>query len=471
MLKKITALFCVFAIIFSQCPVINLSAKDSQAPILRSSTPGKYQEGMQKNVKIKLLFSENIYKGSTFSKIKITKSGKSVSIKAKISKKYLYIDHKYFFVNNSYYVINIPINAIKDAAGNLIKKSILIKFKIRSKSNEVEHNGAFSTSNILKINTVRKGVISKSTDIDFNKIVIANNGGKYDIWLSLEGEQNGKYNKNYAVALYDSEYNLVINVPLTHESMYYPSSSIELFEYPLQAGTYYMKVYSFNYNAAMSNITYSLQCNAFAPGYFDFDYKYESEPNDSYNLSTSLADGDYGEGQLLNSNDTDIYDFTIDKADDCEFVFALTNLDYFYYLTYINVKLYDSNFQFVADFQDFGEVKELINYHLEAGHYYISINSNNFKPMMPFLQYVVANITSTKDNAEKATCMDNLRTMDGSIIIAEVNGDTVSGIADLVPKYIKTAPVCPSGGTYTFVKATSTEGAHFVCSIPGHELP
>jgi len=78
---------------------------------------------------------------------------------------------------------------------------------------------------------------------------------------------------------------------------------------------------------------------------------------------------------------------------------------------------------------------------------------------------------STQETAKKAACIDNLRSMDSQIQVAAVDGVTITTVAGLVPDYITKTPTCPSGGTYSFVAATATAGAHFACSVATHVVP
>ncbi len=78
---------------------------------------------------------------------------------------------------------------------------------------------------------------------------------------------------------------------------------------------------------------------------------------------------------------------------------------------------------------------------------------------------------STQETAKKAACLDNLRSMNGQVMVAKADGVTITTVAGLVPTYIAKTPTCPSGGTYSFVAATATEAEHFACSVATHVLP
>ena len=76
---------------------------------------------------------------------------------------------------------------------------------------------------------------------------------------------------------------------------------------------------------------------------------------------------------------------------------------------------------------------------------------------------------SATSNAKVKTCKANLRTMDGAIQTYAAEHDAnPTTMAMLIPDYLKVEPTEPTGGTYTFVVATATAGAHVTCSVAGH---
>ncbi len=64
------------------------------------------------------------------------------------------------------------------------------------------------------------------------------------------------------------------------------------------------------------------------------------------------------------------------------------------------------------------------------------------------------------------TCIGNLRQIDSakSIWSTEHSGSPI--MEDLVPDYVRVAPECPSGGTYTL----GAEAENTVCSIESHVI-
>jgi methionine-rich copper-binding protein CopC len=134
MFKKAIAVLCTVSLIVSQGIILNVSAgPDKTAPVFKSSTPKNNQTGIATNAKVSIKFSENIYKSTNYSKIKLTKSGKTVSIKTSISKNIMTVSPKYSLSYNTFYLVSVPAKAVKDKAGNLNKKSFTIKFKTKAK--------------------------------------------------------------------------------------------------------------------------------------------------------------------------------------------------------------------------------------------------------------------------------------------------------------------------------------------------
>ncbi|MFA6309215.1 MAG: Ig-like domain-containing protein, partial [Clostridia bacterium] len=105
MLRKSISVLCALSLIFTMFITTEVSAKaDKTAPALKLATPKNNQANVVTNIKISLKFSENIYKGKNFSKIKITKTNKSIKTKATISKNYLKISHTYSLSYSATYV-------------------------------------------------------------------------------------------------------------------------------------------------------------------------------------------------------------------------------------------------------------------------------------------------------------------------------------------------------------------------------
>jgi prepilin-type N-terminal cleavage/methylation domain-containing protein len=84
----------------------------------------------------------------------------------------------------------------------------------------------------------------------------------------------------------------------------------------------------------------------------------------------------------------------------------------------------------------------------------------------------IPNFQKTRERASYLVCFENLTQIEAAKQIwgmeqGKQNGDLATP-EDLVGAtlYIRTAPECPAGGTYSF----GSIGTNAVCSIPGHEL-
>jgi prepilin-type N-terminal cleavage/methylation domain-containing protein len=82
----------------------------------------------------------------------------------------------------------------------------------------------------------------------------------------------------------------------------------------------------------------------------------------------------------------------------------------------------------------------------------------------------IPNFLKARTTAQKKACVANLGQIESAKQIWGVeNGKAVGdvpGQSDLVPTYIETMPLCPSGGTYEFNAIGQTP----VCSIADHTL-
>jgi prepilin-type N-terminal cleavage/methylation domain-containing protein len=84
----------------------------------------------------------------------------------------------------------------------------------------------------------------------------------------------------------------------------------------------------------------------------------------------------------------------------------------------------------------------------------------------------VPNFIRARESSRTSTCVSNLKQMDSAkeqyAMEARLAAGAGIAIGDIVPDYIKAAPACPSGGTYT----VGNVGANPTCSNGGtHVLP
>lgn len=80
----------------------------------------------------------------------------------------------------------------------------------------------------------------------------------------------------------------------------------------------------------------------------------------------------------------------------------------------------------------------------------------------------IPNFVKARQTAQQQACIANLKQIEGAKTLWALDGHSgTPGMEDLVDDYIKKAPVCPGGGTYT-INAVGTDPA---CDQSGHALP
>ncbi len=354
MLKKAIVIMCTLTLLFSQCFTANVFAKDTTAPVFKSSTPKNNATSIATNVKIKLKFSENIYKGSNFSKIKLTKSGKTVSIKTSISSTYLIISHTYLLANNKTYVLSVPVKAIKDKSGNYSKKAVTIKFKTKPVvAVKYMYNSKipYYPSNIydhFEYYSDGETIMYFFSEMDFNE---------YDSYLSDIGYEY--YNTDYL----DDGVTPVI---------YYYSEKNDCIMLISFIGEYFVIVSE----AIMPN-----------PGYID-----EIEPNDTLEDSDYLQQEMTAYGTLGDIFDLDVYRVIVDHAGYYN-IYSNFNVDSGNFSDNYEIFLCDNEDNVIADTTlvsdpSEGNYRYLNDYYLEPGEYFIEVTPNDsFNDSMTSMHY------------------------------------------------------------------------------------
>jgi prepilin-type N-terminal cleavage/methylation domain-containing protein len=88
----------------------------------------------------------------------------------------------------------------------------------------------------------------------------------------------------------------------------------------------------------------------------------------------------------------------------------------------------------------------------------------------------IPNFIKARQVSQKNACIANMKQIDGAINtwaleMNQVNGADPNGAITEIfgpAQYIKTEPVCPAGGTYTYLTIGATQG-HVECDLAGNE--
>jgi hypothetical protein len=122
-MKKIITIVCTIAILISMTPAAFAAAKDTKAPTITKTSPVDKATDIMKECEIVVRFSEIIKNGKTVDQINIMSAlGKEVAYSYEIKDNLLIITPKTKLAYNMNYTVTIPSGAVKDTAGNLLKK-------------------------------------------------------------------------------------------------------------------------------------------------------------------------------------------------------------------------------------------------------------------------------------------------------------------------------------------------------------
>jgi hypothetical protein len=122
-MKKLITIVCMIAILLSWAPSAHAAAKDTKAPTITKTSPVDKATDIMKECEIVIRFSELIKKGKTIDQINIISAlGKTVAYTYEIKDNLLVVTPKTKLAYNMNYTVTIPSGAVKDAAGNILKK-------------------------------------------------------------------------------------------------------------------------------------------------------------------------------------------------------------------------------------------------------------------------------------------------------------------------------------------------------------
>ena len=128
-MKKIISILCGIALLISMASPAYAAAKDTKAPVITKTNPSDKSIDVMRESEVVLRFSENIKKSKTFDTISITSVlGKSITYTYEIKDNLLVITPKSDLTYNTDYTVNIPAGAVKDSAGNNLKKAYTFNF-------------------------------------------------------------------------------------------------------------------------------------------------------------------------------------------------------------------------------------------------------------------------------------------------------------------------------------------------------
>ena len=122
-MKKFITIVCTIAILLSCVPAALAAAKDTKAPTITKTSPVDKATDVMKECEIVVRFSEFIKSGKTIDQINLISAlGKTVAYTYEVKDNLLILTPQTKLAYNMNYTVTIPSGAVKDAAGNILKK-------------------------------------------------------------------------------------------------------------------------------------------------------------------------------------------------------------------------------------------------------------------------------------------------------------------------------------------------------------
>ncbi len=129
-IKKGLVMVCIMALLIHvTVPAYAAAEKDTKAPAVTKTSPADKTADIMRESRIVIRFSEKIKKGKTINEISIkTATAKAVAYTCEIENNLLILTPKKELAYLMDYTVSIPAAAVKDSAGNALKKAYTFHF-------------------------------------------------------------------------------------------------------------------------------------------------------------------------------------------------------------------------------------------------------------------------------------------------------------------------------------------------------
>jgi len=266
---------------------------------------------------------------------------------------------------------------------------------------ESENNNSVSTADLIELNTVYKGAINQSSDEDWYKVIVTENGT-----ISVDFKHENLYdNRNFwRIELYHSDgSSKVSGANATH--IYGTSDSVSQ-RFGVSAGnTYYIKISD---GDCFSSTTYS-----FSVIHEKNEY-YETETNNSFGTATPIEFGQRYYGSITHNGDSDWYKVVLKNS--MKFVLSFDHSIASWENEEWYLELYSSNgTSYLTNIEGNAEKyaikansnRTLPAFNVSAGTYYIKVSpgsSSWWSNMYSFIITENHNCTGTLKTTKEPTC-------------------------------------------------------------------
>lgn len=128
-MKKLIAIISIIALLANVTPAVYAAAKDTKAPSITKTSPLDKATDIMRESEIVVRFSEDIKAGKKIDEITVRSViGKAVDYSYEVKDNLLVIRPKAKLAYNTNYTVTLPAGAVKDRAGNILKKEKSIDF-------------------------------------------------------------------------------------------------------------------------------------------------------------------------------------------------------------------------------------------------------------------------------------------------------------------------------------------------------
>lgn len=252
---------------------------------------------------------------------------------------------------------------------------------------EKEFNESFYASTPMAVNTVERGSLRNSSDVDY-----------YQFTTEKDGFVTIQFQHNY------------IDSSSTYWRLYFYNADEEQlsgYDYEgntgdavtsdcigIPAGTYYIKVDDYYF----SSFTYQFQVN------FTASDAWETEFNHSFYTADPIKQGKTYTGTIMNGNDVDYYKITLKKQSTISYSFQHPFIDSTE--AYWKTGLYDADGNYIIGYDQKGNTGKKLKGEgktLKAGTYYLKVSSSNRHSAQPYKISIIHRHSYTKKITKKPT--------------------------------------------------------------------
>ncbi len=235
---------------------------------------------------------------------------------------------------------------------------------------ELENNNTMGTANDITLGTPMEGSSSSTTDKDYYKLTLTENGKLNMSFAIPEAPTTATGRTYWEVSLYNADGAAIRTYTINGKAIRYRMDGNGL-----NAGTYYIGITPDDYY--LSSQTYTLTAT------LDTETPYESEGNDTIKNADTLPLNTAVGGCTHKRNDTDYFQFTLEEDSAVDLVFSISDIisetanDIYWNLTLYSA---DDSGKAIQSFFAYGTK---LNYYLNtaglnAGTYYIKITTDDY---------------------------------------------------------------------------------------------